>query len=111
MLMKRFMHFTLIFILVAGYVADSTLTAASAQPGMPVTDYVSTKSFLVLRRETPNGVAESYGDFRTVDGTVLPFRIEMRVPGLGNIVYGVKDIKFDVAVADSVFRARKKSER
>lgn len=70
-----------------------------------MTDYVSTKSFLVLRRETPNGIAESYGDYRTVDGKIMPFRIEMRVPGLGNIVYSVKDIKFDVAITEAVFRA------
>jgi len=84
---------------------EAYIVVKTPEKGITVTDYVSTKSFLLLRQEMPNGIVESYGNYRTVDGTMMPFRIEMMVPGLGNIVFSVKNIKFDVAMPNSLFRA------
>jgi outer membrane lipoprotein-sorting protein len=88
---------------------DAYIVVKTPEKGMPVTDYVSTKSFLLLRRETPNGVAESYGDYRIVERTLKPFRIEMIVPGLGRVVYSVKDLNFNVAIPQTVFRNSEKN--
>jgi CubicO group peptidase (beta-lactamase class C family) len=63
--------------------------------GSQITDYVSTKSFLLLRREIANGGSEFYGDYRIVNGVMMPFRIEQNVPGIGNVIVTVKNIKFD----------------
>ncbi|MDQ3064344.1 MAG: hypothetical protein M3R14_16000, partial [Acidobacteriota bacterium] len=88
---------------------DAYVIVKTPEKGASVTDYVSTKSFLVLRREVTRGVAESYSDYRTVNGVMKPFKIEISVPGYGNIVVKVKDIKFDAAIPESVFRAGEKS--
>jgi len=87
---------------------EAYVVVKTPENGAPVADHVSTKSFLLLRRETANGVVESYGDYRTIDGTETPFKIERSVPGIGNIIVSVKDIKFNVAVPESVFRAAMK---
>ena len=63
--------------------------------GSQITDYVSTKSFLLLRREIANGGSEFYGDYRIVNGVMMPFRIEQNVPGIGNVIVTVKNIKLD----------------
>jgi len=88
---------------------DAYVIVKTPEKGASVTDYVSTKSFLVLRREVTRGVAESYSDYRTVNGVMKPFKIEISVPGYGNIVVKVKDIKFDAAIPEPVFRAGEKS--
>jgi hypothetical protein len=85
---------------------DAYVIVKTPEKGTPVTDYVSTKSFLVLRSgsETPNAITESYSDYRTVDGALMPFKIERNVPGIGNIVISVKEVKFDSAIPESIFR-------
>ena len=81
--------------------------------GNPVTDYVSTKSFLVLRRdaiswsETTNSgipITTTYSDFREVDGLTMPFKIVSNNIGMGDIVTHVKEVKHGVAIDDKVFR-------
>ncbi|MDQ3750701.1 MAG: beta-lactamase family protein [Acidobacteriota bacterium] len=74
---------------------DAYVVVKTPEKGSQITDYVSTKSFLLLRREVANGESESYGDYKTVNGMIMPFRIERNVPGIGNIVVTVKNVKFD----------------
>lgn len=87
------------------------------EKGNAVTDYISTKSFLVLKRDTmratlggdgPAPVSETYSDYRNVDGWMVPFTTTSKIPGLGNVITRVKDVKFDVDPPDSEFRAIKK---
>ncbi len=87
------------------------------EKGNAVTDYVSTKSFLVLKRETlrptlggdgPAPVAETYSDYRHVDGWMVPFTTTSKIPGLGNVITRVKDLKFDVDLPDAEFRPDRK---
>jgi CubicO group peptidase (beta-lactamase class C family) len=81
--------------------------------GNPVTDYVSTKTFLVLRRdtlETSNTsqitlpVTEYFSDFRLTDGQMLPYKTVTNIPTIGDIVTTVKTVKFDADIPDTVFR-------
>lgn len=68
----------------------------------PVTDYISTKNFLLLRSDTPRGITR-YGDYRPVDGVMLPFRWTIESSGTGEQIITVKTSKFDVSIPDSVF--------
>jgi hypothetical protein len=84
------------------------------EKGGAVTDYVSTKSFLLLKREMsrtgPTGatqpVVETYSDYRSVEGMMVPFSSETTLPGLGKLVSRVKDVKLGVDIPESVFRAQ-----
>jgi CubicO group peptidase (beta-lactamase class C family) len=82
-----------------------TLTPAS---GSAITEYYSTKSFLLLRRDTVQrgGQRESdyYSDYKTVDGEAVPFKIveQTGVAG-GQTVLQVKDVKFNASVPNSEF--------
>jgi outer membrane lipoprotein-sorting protein len=83
--------------------------------GNPITDYISDKSFLVLKRdlfiasntsEETDPVTETYSDYRAVDGQLLPFKTVSYSPNSGNTVLIVKDVKFNVGIPDSVFQAQ-----
>lgn len=97
---------------------DAYVVVKTPENGHPVTDYVSTKTFLVLRRETaqPTGGAggatvpyvENFSDYKTVDGVMMPFKITSGVPGSKTSETIVKSIKFDVDLPDSAFRPTSK---
>ncbi|HKY04289.1 MAG TPA: hypothetical protein VJQ56_05345, partial [Blastocatellia bacterium] len=84
------------------------------EKGSPETDYISTKTFLVVKRDktvdvTGQGgapVSEFYSDYRMVDGVMVPFKVVAEQPGLGTVVSLVKDVKFNVALAEEEFRPR-----
>jgi hypothetical protein len=83
------------------------------EKGTPITDYISTKSFFVLRRdsiianetsglELPN--TEWFSDYRNVDGVMVPFKQVSNNIANGDIVLHVIDVKFNVEIPDNVFR-------
>ncbi len=83
------------------------------EKGTPVTDYISTKSFLVLRRDSvvaneTSGIelpqTENFSDYRNVDGVMIPFKMVANNIANGDIVLRVVDVKFDVDIPDTVFR-------
>jgi zinc protease len=83
------------------------------EKGTPVTDYVSTKSFLVLRRDSvianeTSGIelpqTETFSDYRDIDGVMVPFKIVSSNIANGDIVLKIVDVKFDVEIPDTVFR-------
>jgi CubicO group peptidase (beta-lactamase class C family) len=83
------------------------------EKGTPVTDYVSTKSFLVLRRDSVvvNETAgielpekQWFSDYRSVDGVMVPFKMVSNNVANGDIVVHVTDVKFDAEIPDSVFK-------
>ena len=83
------------------------------EKGTPVTDYISTKSFLVLRRDyvvanETSGIevpqTETFSDYRNVDGVMVPFRTVASNIANGDVVLKIVDVKFDVDIPDSVFR-------
>ena len=92
---------------------DVYLVEKRSEKGTPVTDYVSTKSFLVLRRDSvvvseTSGIelpqTEMFSDFRNVDGVMIPFKVVSNNVANGDIVVRVTDVKFNVEVTDSVFK-------
>ncbi|HEX8707233.1 MAG TPA: serine hydrolase [Pyrinomonadaceae bacterium] len=94
------------------YVVEKT-----PEKGNPVTDYISVKSFLLLRRDTIQTnntndmslpVKETYDDYRLVDGVMVPFKIVTSIPTIGDIVSTVKTVQFDVELPDTLFRPEAK---
>ena len=98
-----------------GKVGDEDAYIVEKQPekGTKVTDYISTKSFLVLKRDSVV-VSETSGielpqtqwflDYRNVDGVMIPFKVLSNNIANGDIVMRVTDVKFDVDIPDSVFK-------
>ncbi len=81
--------------------------------GNAITDYYSTKSFMIVRREsitwddtTNTGIPSTvtFSDYRKVDGLMAPYRVTIANAGNGNIVITTKTVKTNVDVPDSVFR-------
>jgi hypothetical protein len=98
---------------------DVFVVVKTPEKGRPITDYVSAKTFLVVRRDlfvtapqlgTALPVTQTYSDFRTVDGMVVPFKIVIRHPMLGEVVETVQEIKTNVAIPADVFRAKPKTK-
>ena len=84
-----------------------------SEKGTPVTDYVSTKTFLVLKRDSviaseTSGVelpeTQTFSDYRRVDGVMVPFKVVSNNVAYGNIVVIVKALKWDVEIPDSAFQ-------
>jgi CubicO group peptidase (beta-lactamase class C family) len=92
---------------------DVYVVQKRSEKGTPVTDYISTKSFLVLRRDSlvvsdTTGIelpqTERFSDYRVVDGVMVPFKMVSNNIANGDIVLRVTDVKFDVDIPDSVFK-------
>lgn len=92
---------------------DVYVVVKTPENGNPVIDYISQKSFLILRRETlqPGGAGnqiipylDNFSDFRTIDGVVLPFKVTSGVPGSRSSTVIIKSIEFNAAAPDSLFR-------
>lgn len=92
---------------------DVYIIEKRSEKGTPVTDYISTKSFLVLRRDSlvvseTAGIelpqTQSFSDYRNVDGVMIPFKMVSNNIANGDIVLRVTDLKFDVDIPDAVFR-------
>ena len=84
-----------------------------SEKGTPVTDYISTKSFLVLRRDSlvvseTSGLelpeTQTFSDYRNIDGVLVPFKMTSSNIANGDIVIRVTDVKFDADIPDAVFK-------
>jgi len=98
-------------------VGSEDVYVVTKQPhaGSPITDYISTTTFRLLRRDTVEAVGEEsavvsdyYRDFRAVDGVVLPFTTIQQSPDFGKITTHVKSIKFNVALPRGTFKSKRK---
>ena len=94
---------------------DVWVVEKRSEKGTPVTDYISEKSYLVLRRDSvvvseTTGielpVKQLFSDYRNVDGVMVPFKTISSNIANGDIVVRVTDLKFDVDIPDTVFRKR-----
>ena len=81
--------------------------------GNTLTDYYSTKTFLVGRRDsvewddTTNMGAPSttvFSDYRDAGGVKVPYRVVVQNVANGTVVLTLRDLKMNVEVPDSVFR-------
>jgi len=87
------------------------------EKGNPVTDHLSAKSFLLVKRDRTVNVGagqgtvqigETYSDYRSVDGVMIPFGSVTQHPSMGRIVSKVKEVRFNVDVPATTFRAAAK---
>ena len=72
------------------------------EKGSTVTDYISARSFLPVKRED-GGQETIYSDYRNVDGEMVPFVFVMQT-SVGRIVGKVQEVKFNVSIPASTFR-------
>ncbi|HVF41802.1 MAG TPA: serine hydrolase [Pyrinomonadaceae bacterium] len=94
---------------------DAYVVVYTPERGSPATEYVSTKTFLVLRRDTSesSGAGEAapvkarFSDYRSVEGVLVPFLVVYDVPDTGEATERVKEVKFDAPVPPEVFRAKR----
>jgi len=86
---------------------EAYIVVKTLNDGSPITDYISTKSYLLLKRDSPRGTAE-YGDYREVDGVMLPFKRTIENPNTGGQIINITTAKFDVPMADDIFTGTSK---
>jgi hypothetical protein len=92
---------------------DAYVVVFTPEKGSPVTQYISAKTFLPLRQETVATsdavslpVTETYSDYRSVDGVMIPFVRVSNSPSMGDTVMKVREAAFDVPVPEEAFRRK-----
>ncbi len=85
--------------------------SSTAAPPAPITDYVSTKTFLTIKRDSfvqTQGISlpvtETYADYRMVEGVMIPFLTTTSSPLSGRTVTRVQSVQFDAPVPADAFR-------
>ncbi len=95
---------------------DCYVVEFTPEKGTKMTEYYSTKTFLLLKREGINTSSTSsssvpysvvYSDYRDVDGVKLPFKSVNSSVSMGDVVAVVKSVKHNVAIDDKTFAPRK----
>ena len=100
-----------------GKVGDEDAYIVSFEPekGTAFTEYYSTKTFLLLKREgvVPSSTSPqqipytiTFSDYRDVDSIKLPYKMVNYSIANGNIVTVVRSVKHNVPVDNSIFKAR-----
>lgn len=100
-----------------GKVGDEEAYIVAFEPvaGTKFTEYYSTKSYLLLKREgvIPSSTSSTqlpytvtFSDYRDVDGIKLPFKQVSSSISNGNIVTTVRTVRHNVPVDDKVFAPR-----
>ncbi|MFL6468146.1 MAG: serine hydrolase [Pyrinomonadaceae bacterium] len=95
---------------------DTYVVEFEPEKGTKFTEYYSTTTFRLLKREgsiasstsaqqTPYTV--TYKDYREVDGVLLPFMVVNNTAGNGDVVTTFKSIKNNVPIDDKLFAPRK----
>jgi hypothetical protein len=76
--------------------------------GSPITDYISTNSFLLLQRKTPapNPRTETFNEYRPINGVKIPFQITVDTNEWGKEIIKVNEVIFDTEIPDSAFTSR-----
>lgn len=94
---------------------DAYVVTFEPEKGSKFTEYYSTKTFLLLKREgsIPSSTGGptipytvTYEDYRDVDGIKLPFKTTNSSPSNGSIVTKLISVKHNVPVEDSIFKPR-----
>ncbi|HKR21635.1 MAG TPA: hypothetical protein VJS17_03530, partial [Pyrinomonadaceae bacterium] len=91
---------------------DAYVVERKGEKGTPITDYVSTKSFLLLKRDSlivseTAGIeipqTQTFSDYRNVDGVMIAFKSTSSNIANGDIVIRVLDVTFNADIPDTVF--------
>lgn len=86
------------------------------EKGTKFTEYYSTKTFLMLKREGVIASSTSsmqipysviYSDYRDVDGIKMPFKMVNSSSSSGDVVTQITSVKHNVEIEDSLFKPRK----
>ena len=99
-------------------VGDEDAYAVEFEPekGTKFTEYYSTKTFLVLKREgvVPSSTSSQslpytilFSDYRDVDGVKLPFKQINNTSSNGDVITIVTSVKHNVLIEDKLFAPRK----
>jgi hypothetical protein len=92
---------------------DAYVVEKRPEKGTLVTDYVSTKSFLLLKRDSLVVVetagfelpqTQTFSDYRNVDGVMVAFKLASSNIANGDIVMRIVDVKFNVDIPDTLFQ-------
>jgi len=84
--------------------------------GTKFTEYYSTRTFLMLKREgvVPSSTSAAtlpytvlFKDYRLVDGVMIPFMQVNNSPSNGDVIVTVKSVKHNVPIEDKFFAPRK----
>jgi CubicO group peptidase (beta-lactamase class C family) len=95
---------------------DAYVVEFEPEKGTKFTEYYSTKTFLLLKREgvVPSSTSSqslpytvTYKDYRLVDGVMLPFMTVNNTPSNGDVVTTIKSVKHNIAVDNKIFAPRK----
>jgi hypothetical protein len=100
-------------------VGDEETYVVRIQPerASEVTYFISAKTFLPVKKTSvivsstsaqKSPVSETCGDYRSVDGVMLPFKMTSMNPGMGAVVVYAKEVKHNAAIDDAVFKAKEK---
>jgi hypothetical protein len=96
---------------------EAYVVVFTPEKGNAVTNYYSTKSFLLLRMDTiatsdtvSLPVSEKYSDYRPVDGVMVAFTRVSSSPAMGETVTKLREVSFDVAVPDEAFRRKSEAK-
>jgi hypothetical protein len=101
-----------------GKVGDEDAYVVTFEPekGTAFTEYYSTKTFLLLKRDgvTPFSTSAqqipysiTFSDYRDVDGVKLPFKTVNNNIANGSVVTTVKSVKHNVPIDDKIFGPKK----
>ncbi len=81
--------------------------------GDPITDYISTKTFLTLKRDSIMGsdedsvpVSETFADYKPVDGVLVSFR-RVRKSVASEVITMVEKVEWNPKINDAVFRVHR----
>jgi hypothetical protein len=96
---------------------DTYIVVFEPGKGNKDTIYFSQKTFLPLKLESLSSsstrsvsqpYSETYSDYRTIDGVMLPFKTVNSTSGNGDIIITIKEVKHNIAIDDKMFKAKAK---
>jgi len=100
-------------------VGDEQAYVVKFQPenASEITYFISTKTFMPVKKtsivvsstsaqKTP--VSETFADYRTVDGVMMPFKTTSMNPGMGAVVVYIKEVKHNAAIDEATFKPKEK---
>ena len=82
---------------------DAYVVRLAPKRGLPVVLYVSSRTSLIVQRETKRETA-TFGDYRNIDGELVPFRTTIR-DALGEATIEFKEVRFNIEIPPAAFSA------
>ena len=73
------------------------------EKGSAIKDYYSKSNYLLLKREGPGPIAESFSDYRPVSGVMIPFKRARQSPLTGEGILVITHARFDINSPDHLF--------